>query len=487
MQLRKSLIFVTAVLIKGDETMFTIKDILGAVKGRLLSGNEDDMLTGVSTDTRKIKSGELFVAIKGERFDGHSFILDAVSKGASGILVQEGGITNANFKMPDVDFISVPDSVKALGDIANFQRSRFNIPIIGITGSNGKTTTKEMIASILNKRFNVLKNFGTENNNIGVPLALMRLNSEHNISVLELGTNHLGEISRLSEIARPTIAVITNIGPSHLEYLEDLDTVFKAKCEILEYINKESRVILNLDDEHLRKLKIGPKIIWFGLTKDADFYADKINLEPDGINFRLNEKWDISLGVLGRHNVYNALSAIATAWDFGVSIDEIRDALKEFRVPNMRMEVKRFGDIKIINDSYNSNPQSMKQAIEALRDMTTEGRKILIAGDMLELGNLSGRFHHLVGKQAAESGIDLIVAVGKLAEHIARGAQEAGMSERKIKLCSVTKEAREKVGNLIKKGDTILVKGSRAMKMEQIVEELEFLFKTTLHSDNVKV
>jgi len=459
--------------------MFTVRDVLGAVKGKLLSGNPDEMLTGISTDTRNIKNGELFVAIKGGNFDGHSFILDAVAKGAGGVLVQEGGITNANFKLPDVSFILVNDSIRALGDIGNFHRSRFNIPIIGITGSNGKTTTKEMTSAILSKKFNALKSYGTENNNIGVPLTLMRLNSNHNMVILEMGTNHLGEIRRLSEIARPTMAIITNIGPSHLEYLEDVDTVLKAKLEILEYMDKDGKLILNADDDSLRTIKTSRKAIWFGFDKEADFYADKINPEPDGINFRLNGKWDISLGVLGRHNVYNALAAIACGLDFGVSIDDIKDVLKEFKVPNMRMEVKRFGDIKIINDTYNANPPSMKQAIEALRDMVTEGRKVLVVGDMLELGTFSGRFHHLVGKQAAESGIDLIVAVGKLAEHISKGAQEAGMSQRKIKLCAATKEACEKVASLIKKGDTILVKGSRAMKMEGIVNELELQFKTT--------
>jgi UDP-N-acetylmuramoyl-tripeptide--D-alanyl-D-alanine ligase len=312
-----------------------------------------------------------------------------------------------------------------------------------------------------------------------VPLTLMRLNADHKIAVLEMGTNHLGEIRRLSEIARPTVAVITNIGSSHLEYLEDVDTVLKAKMEIFEGMGNDGKLILNADDDHLRTIKTGLKTIWFGFDKQADFRADKINLEPDGIYFRLNEKWDIFLGVLGRHNVHNALAAIACGLDFGVSIEDIKDALKEFKVPNMRMEVKRFGDIKIINDTYNANPSSMKQAIEALRDMSTEGRKVLFAGDMLELGTFSGRFHHLVGKQAAESGIDLIVAVGKLAEHISQGAQEAGMSQRKIKLCAATKEACEKVASLIKKGDTILVKGSRAMKMEGIVNELELQFKTT--------
>jgi UDP-N-acetylmuramoyl-tripeptide--D-alanyl-D-alanine ligase len=457
--------------------MFTVKDVLVATKGRLLSGNENNMLRGVSTDTRRIKGGELFVAIKGQRFDGHNFILDAVSKGAGGVLVQDGCIVNSNFKMPDVSIISVPDSVVSLGDIAHFHRLRFNIPLIGITGSNGKTTTKEMIASILTKKYNTLKNFGTENNHIGVPLTLVKLSSEHRIAVLEMGTNHLGEIRRLAEIARPTVAVITNIGPSHLEYFNDTDNVLKAKCEILEYLNDDGKLIINGDDEALKKLKAAQKIIRFGLDSSFDFYADKIKIEPNGINFRLNGKYDINLAVVGRHNMYNALAAIAVVSDFDVTMGDIKEGLSEFRVPNMRMEIKKVGDIKIINDTYNSNPSSMKQAIEALRDMTAEGRKILIAGDMLELGNLSGRFHHLVGRQAAESGFDLIVAVGKLAEHIVRGAQEAGMSEKKLKMYNLTKEACEAIVTLIKKEDTILVKGSRAMKMEQIVEELETQFK----------
>ncbi len=460
--------------------MFTIKDILGATKGRLLSGREDDIIRRLSTDTRRIKGGELFVAIKGQRFDGHNFILDAVSRGAGGVLVQDGCIANPKFKIPDVAFVSVADSVKALGGIAHCHRSRFNIPLIGITGSNGKTTTKEMIAAILGKKFDTLKNFGTENNHIGVPLTLMRLNSKHKIAVLEMGTNHLGEIGRLSRIARPTVAVITNIGPAHLKYFNDTETVFKAKSEILEYLDNDAKIIINGDDELLKKLKPRKmqKLIKFGFDKSFDFYADKVNLEPDGINFKLNGKDEINLSLVGRHNVYNVLGAIAASWDFGVTIDEIRDALKEFRGPNMRMEVKRIGDIKIINDTYNSNPSSMKQAIEVLGDMTAKGRKVLVAGDMLELGTLSGRFHHLVGRQAAESGIDLILAVGKLAEHTAKGAQEAGMSDKKTKTCNLTKEACEVVINLIKKGDTILVKGSRAMKMEQIVSELETQFKS---------
>ncbi|MFC1624147.1 UDP-N-acetylmuramoyl-tripeptide--D-alanyl-D-alanine ligase [Candidatus Omnitrophota bacterium] len=458
--------------------MVTVKDTLIATKGRLLSGNENDILRGLSTDTRRLKAGELFVAIKGDRFDGHNFILDAVSKGAGGVLVQDGCITNSNFKVDDISFISVSNSIKALGDIAHFHRSRFNIPIIGITGSNGKTTTKEMIGAILAKKFNILKSFGTENNHIGVPLTLMRLDSGHKMAVLEMGTNRLGEIRRLSAIANPTMAVITNVGPSHLQYLQDLDTVLKAKCEILEYLDGENaKVVLNADDELLSNLKTKLKKIRFGLTKESDFYADKVDIEPDGINFRLNGKWEISMGLVGRHNVYNALGAIAASWDFGVSIDDIKEGLREFKVPNMRMEVKRIGDIKIINDSYNSNPLSMKKAIESLRDVTSKGRKILVAGDMLELGGLSGRFHHLVGRQAAESGIDLIVAVGRLAEHVAKGAHEAGMSQKKIMLYNVTKDACVAVANLIKKGDTILVKGSRAMKMEQIVKELETQFK----------
>ncbi|MBU1006777.1 MAG: UDP-N-acetylmuramoyl-tripeptide--D-alanyl-D-alanine ligase [Candidatus Omnitrophica bacterium] len=457
--------------------MFTVKDVLLAAKGKLLSGNDKDILRGISTDTRRMKGGELFVAIKGERFDGHNFILDAVSRRAGGVLVQEGCIANPNFKLPEVSFICVADSVRALGDIARFHRSRFNTPLIGITGSNGKTTTKEMTASILGKKFNTLKSFGTENNQIGVPLTLMRLDAGHKAVVLEMGTNHLGEIRRLSEIAKPTIAVITNIGLSHLKYLKDMDTVLKAKAEILDYLDKDAKVIINGDDEYLKKLKTDHKLVRFGLDKSFDVYADKISLEPDGINFKLNGKHDIRLNMVGRHNVYNALGAIAIGLDLGINFDDIKEALGEFRGQDMRLEVKRLGDINIINDAYNSNPSSMRQAIEALRDMSAKGRKILVAGDMLELGNFSGRFHHLVGRQAAESGIDLIVAVGKLAEHVAKGAQEAGMSRSKTKVCNVTKEACQAILDLIKKGDTILVKGSRAMKMEQVVAELEKQFK----------
>ena len=453
--------------------MFTVQDILTATNGRILSGKEDDEVRGISIDTRRLKEKELFLAIKGDRFDGHNFILNALSKGAMGILVQDGGITNSDFKVPDVCFICVPDTLKALGDIAHYQRIRFDVPVIGITGSTGKTTTKEMISVILSRKYEVLKNFGTENNQIGLPLTLIRLNADHKIVTLEMGTNRLGEIRRLSEIACLTQAVITNIGHSHLEYLKDIDTVLKAKCEILEYLDKDAKVVINCDDALLGKLKVKSKVVRFGLSKDYDFYADKVNLEPDGINFVLNGKWEIHLNLLGRHNLYNALCAIASVWHFGVSIEDIKDALREFKGPNMRMEVKRIGDIKIIDDTYNCNPLSMKKAIETLGEMTTKGRKILVAGDMLELGTFAGRFHHLVGRQAAESGIDLIVAVGKLAEHIAIGAQEAGMRQNRIRLCNVTKQACSEVSNLIKKGDTILVKGSRAMKMEQIVEDLE--------------
>jgi len=457
--------------------MFTVKDILIATKGKLISGNEADILRGVSTDTRRIKGGELFIAIKGQKFDGHNFILDAVSKGAGGILVQEGCILNPNFRLPDISIISVENSVTALGDIASFHRARFNIPILGITGSNGKTTTKEMVSHILSKRYNVLKNFGTENNHIGVPLTLMQLRPEHTIAVLEMGANHPGEIRRLAEIVRPKSAIITNIGPSHLEFFSDLDTVFKTKIEVLEYLDEDGILVINGDDEYLSKLKTGHKVIRFGLDKSYDFYADKIRIEPDGIDFRLNGKDELRLNIVGRHNIYNALAAIALSSNFGSPIDEIRESLSEFKMPNMRLEVKNVGDIRIINDTYNANPSSMRQAIEVLKEVTGKGRKVLVAGDMLELGNFSSRFHHLVGRQAAESGIDLIVAVGKLAEHIVNGALEAGMSAKKIKLCNFTKEACEVLAGLVKKGDTILVKGSRAMKMEEIVNALEAQFK----------
>ncbi len=452
---------------------FRTQEILDVAGGRLICGEMDTEATDVSTDTRKMKGGELFIAIKGPNFDGHNFVPDAISKGAKIILVQQ------NYRPAQasgsVCLIAVPDTVKALGDIAGFHRRRFNIPVIGITGSNGKTTTKEMIAALLSKRFNVLKNFGTENNCIGVPLTLLRLSPEHSLCVLEMGTNRLGEIERLSEIARPTSAVITNIGPSHLEFLNDLETVFRAKCELLAYLEKGSTVVINGDDENLKELKNGGfKFIRFGIQEGSlDFFAKGIGINASGMRFLLNGKWEIILNTLGRHNVYNALCSIAACWDFKIEIDEMREVLLNFHPPSMRMEVKELRGIKLINDSYNSNPLSMRQAIEALKELPGTGRKILIAGDMLELGNHSSRFHHLLGRQAAEMGIDFIIAVGRLSSHVIEGALKAGMDQNNCIACPAIKEVLDNVLKLIRSGDTVLVKGSRAMRMETIVEELE--------------
>lgn len=455
---------------------FKVQEILDATGGRLICGDSSVEAIDVSTDTRKMKGGEVFIAIKGPNFDGHTFVQDAVTKGAKVILVQGGyrpsAATNSTV------FIAVSDTVKALGDLAAFHRLRFDIPLIGITGSNGKTTTKEMVAALLSKRFCVLKNFGTENNFIGVPLTLLRLTSGHETCVLEMGTNHLGEIERLSEIAKPTIAAITNIGPSHLEFLKDIQTVFKAKCEILNFLDKGSTVIINGDDEMLKELRDRDfRFIKFGMKeKDLDFFAEDMRINSSGMRFLLNRKWEIILGSLGRHNVYNALCSIAVVLEFGITVDEIKEVLLNFHPPSMRMEVKDLCGVRLINDSYNSNPLSMRQAIDALSELPSSGRKILIAGDMLELGNLSSRFHFLLGKQAAESGINFIVAVGRLSNHIAEGAIKAGMDQNSVIACQDQKAVTEIVHKIIKVGDTVLVKGSRAMRMETIVEELENRF-----------
>ncbi len=452
---------------------FRVQEILDATGGRLLCGELGIEAIDVSTDTRKMKGGELFIAIKGPNFDGHTFIQDAVTKGAKVVLTQEG--YRPSSATDSTAFIAVSDTVKALGDLAKFHRKRFDIPLIGITGSNGKTTTKEMVAALLGKRFCVLKNFGTENNFIGVPLTLLRLAKEHETCVLEMGTNHLGEIERLSEIAMPTIAAITNIGPSHLEFLNDVQTVLKAKCEVLNFLEKDSTVIINGDDEALKELKNRDfRFIKFGMKgKGLDFFAEDMSVNSSGMRFLLNGKWEIILGSLGRHNVYNALCSIATSWEFGITVDEIKEVLQNFHPPSMRMEVKELCGVQLINDSYNSNPLSMRHAIDALKELPSSGRKILIAGDMLELGNLAGRFHFLLGKQAAESGIHFIVAVGRLSNHIVEGAIKAGMGQDRVVACQDQKAVMEIISKLVRSGDTILVKGSRAMRMETIVEKLE--------------
>ncbi|MDP2939393.1 MAG: UDP-N-acetylmuramoyl-tripeptide--D-alanyl-D-alanine ligase [Candidatus Omnitrophota bacterium] len=453
--------------------MFKVGEILKATGEKLIQGNKDCHFLGISIDSRTIRPGELFLAIKGNNFDGHNFINEAIRKSARGIVISR----NKSFSAAkNLVIIRVKDTTKALGDIARYNRERFNIPLVAITGSNGKTTTKEMLAFVLEKRFKVLKAMATFNNQIGVPLTLLKLRRSHEIVVLELGTNHFGEIDYLSKICQPNIAIITNIAPSHLEFFKNLNNVFKEKYSLIRNLKQEKVAIVNGDDRYLNRLNQYPNpkmVIKFGINNKSDFKAENIELINEKIRFYLNGKISIDLNTIAKHNVYNCLAAIACCKYFHLDYNCIQDSLKEFSFPSGRLEVKNFKNIKVIDDTYNANPLSFKNAIDALSSLDSLGRKVLIFADMLELGCDADKLHFLSGKYAADSGIDILIGVGNLTKHFLSGARKAGMSKKSIFHFKSSQAAKREISKIIRAKDLVLVKGSRLMQMEKVVQALK--------------
>jgi UDP-N-acetylmuramoyl-tripeptide--D-alanyl-D-alanine ligase len=459
--------------------MFKVNELLEAAQARLLQGRKDTAVSGISTDSRTIRPKEAFIAIKGVTFDGHDFIDEAIKKGAGSVIIQAAGI---KLQIPkDVSVIKVKDTTRSLGDIARFQRKRFDIPVVAITGSNGKTTTKEMIAHVLSRRFKVLKNEGTKNNQIGLPLTLLNLNSHHDIVVLELGTNHPGEIGYLANICLANIGIITNIGPSHLEYLHNLKGVLKEKYALIGNLEKPYIAILNKDDS-LLKAKIiqktkKPFILSLGIKNKSDFFVSDIKSSfypakwtSPKLHFLVNLKHKFTLKTLAYYNIYNALAAITVARTFGMEYKEIAARLADFDFPQMRFDFVEFNKIRFIDDTYNSNPLSLKGALDILNNLKTKGRKIFIMGDMLELGEHKELFHGQAGRRV--SGIcDIFITVGKLSNLAAKTARSCGLDIKNIFTCESAQEAGEILFNKVlpKKEDIILVKGSRLMKMEEIL------------------
>ncbi len=448
-----------------------ISDILRITGGRLLSGRPEHKveLSKVSTDSRTVRRGEFFIALKGPRFDGSDFADDALKKGATGVMVTH---VRPGMRKMRKDIVQVKDTTASLEDLASYNRASFPIPLIAVTGSNGKTTAKDMTAAILSTKHNVLKNEGTKNNNIGVSQTLLKLKAGHEISVLELGTNHYGEIRSLTRIARPDIALITNIGPSHLEFLRTLNGVFRAKSEILESFRCRGMVILNGDDRFLAKIR-DPRlnIARFGLGKANDFRASDIRMANGTIRFRLNGGCRFELRLLGIHNVYNALAAIAVASQFDISYDEMRRALLDYKPADMRLNIKSvLNGVTLINDSYNSNPLSMQVALEALKRYPAKS-KWVVAGDMLELGRRGRHFHRMLGRMVKECGLDGLLTFGALSRAAASQARKCGMDN--TWHCSTHQEIADILMERMRSGDAVLIKGSRGMRMEEVIDKLK--------------
>lgn len=447
----------------------TIDEVLKATGGTVISEAECTSVTAVSTDSRIVGHDELFIPLIGERFDGHDYIPKAFENGAPAALTQKDGIMAEGRLL-----IKVGDTSKALRELAAFYRSKFNIPFVGITGSVGKTSTKDMVANVLGRRLNVLSTEGNLNNEIGVPLTVFKLDARHEAAVLEMGMSGFGEISRLTAIVKPAVAIITNVGMSHIEKLGSRNNILKAKLEILEGLDSNGLVVLNRDDSLLDGVKnlLNHRTVSYGMEEGADYRAGNINSSGEGgIDFEMTVEgraYDIHLPVPGVHNVSNALAAVAAARELNVPMEDIIEGIATYKPGKMRLNIISANGLRIINDTYNASPQSMKAALDVLEEIGMAGCRIAVLGDMLEMGDWAEEAHAEVGTYAAGKRLSRLITVGPNAANIARGAVEAGFPEEAVSIFSNNREAARFIEKIIQSGDTILIKGSRGMKMEEL-------------------
>lgn len=450
---------------------YKIQEIANVTNGRILQGDPHTSIKSVCTDSRKASGGELFIALQGQQ-DGHDFIPQALEQGVSALLISKE-IVDLPIEVP---VILVADTLVALQQLASHNRSRLNIPVVAVTGSNGKTSTKDMIAAVLSTGYKTLKTQANFNNELGLPLTLLNLEESHQAAVVEMGMRGLGEIDFLARLAKPTAAVITNIGEAHLELLGSVQNIAQAKTEVLEHINPEGFAVLNVDSPYIRELagRCRGRVVLYSLTGDADLRASNIRPEGNGVRYDLSYpggSTEIYLPVPGSHNVMNSLAAVGVGLQLGLTITEITRGLKQVALTHSRLEIIEAKGITVINDTYNANPSSTKAALQVLQE-TAKGRKIAVLGNMYELGAREQAGHQEVGEVAAAMAVDALLAVGNLAQWIAQGGLKGGLPPRKVIHCDNNAMAIAELQKLIKPGDTLLIKGSRGMHMEEIVKEL---------------
>lgn len=464
---------------KIETPRFTLQDVLTATGGTLVQSGRADAFDGVSTDSRSLAAGSLFVPLAGPRFDGHDYLGQAAGAGAAGVLVGRGRENLVKGLPAGTAAVSVPDTLRALGDLARLWRFRFAIPVVGVTGSTGKTTTKEMAAAIMGREKNLLKNEGNFNNLVGLPLTIFRMNAAHEAAVLEMGTNRRGEIARLTEIAAPTVGLVTNVGPAHLEGLGSLETIREEKGDLYRVMDGRGTAVINLDDPLLAPWaeRWKGRKITFGIDADADVTASRIAHEAErGTVFTLlaeGASREILLPVSGFHNVSNALAAAAAALGAGFGFDAICQGLMAFRPVGGRMEVYRLKNgACLIDDTYNANPASVAAALKTLQGLKGECKSTVILGDMLELGGEAERYHEEIGRAVAETGVGKAYLRGDFARATAKGALKRGMKGEQVLVDLSTEETVAHLKACLRTGDWVLVKGSRKMKMEEIVQAI---------------
>lgn len=460
-----------------------IRELIKAVSGKIIQGNQDCLVSNISIDSRTLIPGDLFFTIVGPNFDGHDFIIEAFKRGAVGVVVCKGASTLLQNEQIDKDkiIIEVKDTLSALQDWSKHYKDKFKTFNICVTGSNGKTTTKEIIAHVLSQEFPLLKTSGNYNNEIGIPLTLLQLNKSHKMLVAEMGMRGLGEIKTLTNFIPPDLAVITNIGEAHIGLLGSKDNIFKAKSELLQSLDKDGKAIINRDDPYYFKMLDivkDKKVYTFGIENRSDIMAGNIRMVSDkGMRFSLeaqnSKSREINLPLLGRYNIYNALAAVAVAFALGIEFDLIERGVSSFKPLDLHMQLSNFyNGIKILNDSYNASPLSVKNALETLAEAAQNNGKIAILGDMLELGEKTDFYHREIGKEVVKLSIDVLITIGQGGKIIAQSSKKEGMAEERVFSFEKNEKLNlaKKLLNLIKPGNFVLLKGSREMKMEEILE-----------------
>jgi UDP-N-acetylmuramoyl-tripeptide--D-alanyl-D-alanine ligase len=450
------------------------------MRGKLIAGDPTTVLEGVSTDSRQMRPGFLFVAIKGERFDGHQFVDGAVAEGAAGIVIRKG--VEPSFPRPKSPaVIMVDDTLSALGDLAGWWRRQHRIPVAAITGSVGKTTTKEMAAAILARGAKTLKNEGNLNNLIGLPLTLFLLEDDHRVAVLEMGMNRPGEIGRLTAIADPDVGLITNVARAHLEGLANLDGVAKAKVELVDKISPQATVLLNGDDDLLIEAasRFQKRIVTYGLGPRNDIRAHRIRrMGREGVSLEVKYRGEskmLRLRVPGLQHVKNAVAASAIALSLDTPWDQIAEGLERYAGIEGRFMLKTLPcGATVIDDTYNSNPASLRAALDSVKALKGEtGRVIVGLGEMLELGAETVPAHREAGFMVAEIGANAFLALGEHAGEMSEGAVEAGLPADRVTIVTSHEEMAHKIGEQMRAGDLILLKGSRRIGLERVIESLQ--------------
>jgi len=444
----------------------TFKELVEGLQGEVIVEGNNKSFNSICTDTRKIEDNNVFLALKGDNFNGNIYVEEALKKGASIAIVDEIHFDNIEI---DKTVIKVENTYKALLNLAKFYRKKLGVKIVGITGSTGKTSTKDLVAAFLSYKYKVFKTKGNFNNHIGLPLMILGLDSSIEVAVLELGMNNLGEIHTLADCSRPDVAIITNIGLSHIENLKTKENILKAKMEITDFFNKNNILIVNGEDNYLKNLKEENfNIIKTGYNEMYDFVAEDIILSDEATSFMIKDKEEnkqFTLPMVGAHNVLNALLGIAVAKVLNVNYSEMKEGLKNIEATSMRLEFIKSKGITIINDCYNASPDSMKVALDVLKNYNG-GRKIAILGTMRELGNEASKAHRNTGEYAKEKA-DLLIVIGEFKEDY-----KIGFYKDKVKIYNTKEELINDICNITKKDDVILVKASRGNKFEEIVNKL---------------